>query len=157
MKKIIYAIVVILVVIQFIPTQINVQSTDMKNDISTLYTVPDDVKEILKTSCNDCHSNYTELPSYAKFQPVKMYLARHVKNGKKHLNFSEFATYDAKRQQKKLDEIAEEVEEHNMPLSSYTLIHTDAKLDDAKIQVLKSWVEGIQQNITVVSDSVSIN
>lgn len=146
MKKIILALVVIFILLQFIPTKINVQNTDLKNDISTVYSLPDDVKAILKTSCYDCHSNNTVLPVYAKIQPVKMYLARHVNNGKKHLNFSEFANYDTKKQEKKLEEIIEEVAEHNMPLSSYTLLHTNAKLDDTKIQTLKNWVAGIQQN-----------
>jgi hypothetical protein len=34
----------------------------------------------------------------------------------------------------------EEVEKEEMPLSKYTLMHPEAKIDQAKIKVLKDWV-----------------
>ena len=36
------------------------------------------------------------------------------------------------------------VDENDMPLSSYTLIHTDAKLTDAEKKTLTNWTEGIR-------------
>ena len=134
-KNIGLALLAVLVLIQFIPTAKNSGEALGQNDIAHVVNMPADIQEILKESCNDCHSNHTDYPWYSKIQPVGFWLNHHVDEGKGELNFSEFATYKKKRQLHKLDEIVEMIEEHEMPLSSYTLIHSDAQwLDDAKVQ-----------------------
>ena len=100
----------------------------MTSDISKVYVVPDSVTQILKTSCYDCHSNNTVYPWYSKIQPVAWWLNDHIEEGKREINFSEFATYRIGRQYKKMDEIIKQVKEDEMPLSSYTLIHKNAIL-----------------------------
>jgi len=62
-KKILIGLAVLLVNIQFYRPSKNL-SDDTSNDISMVYTVPDDVKAILQRSCNDCHSNKTVYPAY---------------------------------------------------------------------------------------------
>lgn len=132
------------VLIQFIrPARTNGASGSAHgpDDITHVVDVPPDVQQILSTSCNDCHSNHTNYPWYTNIQPVGLWLDHHVDEGVSELNFSTFATYKRKRQLHKLDEIAEMIEEHEMPLSSYTLIHTNAKLSDVQQQVLTNWVK----------------
>lgn len=130
-----------LVIIQFIPTAKNSGESSGKNDIAHVVNMPSDIQEILKVSCNDCHSNHTYYPWYSKIQPVGFWLDHHVDEGKQELNFSEFATYKKKRQLHKLDEIAEMIEEHEMPLSSYTFIHTDAILSPEQQTLLINWAK----------------
>ena len=48
----------------------------------------EEVLKVLKESCFDCHSNKTNYPWYNNITPVNFWLAAHVKDGKKHLNFS---------------------------------------------------------------------
>ena len=57
------------------------------------------------------------------------------------MNFSEWDKYDKKKQEKKLEAIIEVVEEGEMPLSMYTIIHKDAVLDTVRINILKEWVK----------------
>ena len=38
-------------------------------------------------------------------------------------------------------------DKNEMPLGSYTIIHTDAKLTDAEKQTLTNWSEGIRNEI----------
>lgn len=140
-KKIALGLLILLVVIQFIPTTKNNGEAIGENDIAHVVTVPADVQEILNVSCNDCHSNHTNYPWYSKLQPIGFWLDNHVNEGKHELNFSEFATYKKKRKLHKLDEIAEMVEEHEMPLSSYTLIHTNAKLTAEQQSRLITWAK----------------
>ncbi len=140
-NKIVIGLLILLVVIQFIPTTKNSGEAMGENDIAHLVNVPADVQEILNVSCNDCHSNHTNYPWYSKIQPIGFWLDEHVEDGKTHLNFSEYATYKKKRQLHKLDEIAEMVEEHEMPLSSYTLIHTNAKLTAEQQSRLITWAK----------------
>lgn len=146
-KKIFIAFAVVLVLIQFLRPAKNVSSTKSSADISTVYRVPEEVNLILEKACNDCHSNNTIYPWYAEVQPVAWWLNNHVNEGKGELNFSEFATYTPARQYHKLEEIKEVIDEGEMPLGSYTVIHTNAKLTDAEMQTLTAWSEGIRNEM----------
>lgn len=146
LKQILIGLAVVLVLIQFIRPAKNL-SGDTTNDISKKYVVPADVQDILKTSCYDCHSNSTVYPWYAEIQPVSLWLNNHINEGKDELNFNEFATYRIGRQYRKLKKLSEEVKEDEMPLSSYTLIHTNARMtDEAKKKVIQ-WSNAIQDSI----------
>jgi len=146
-KGLFYLLLLGFVMIQFFRPAKNKSEGTSKNDISTLYTVPLDVQNILKTSCNDCHSNNTVYPWYAEIQPVSWWLNSHIEDGKKDLNFSEFATYRIRRQYKKLEEINELVKENEMPLDSYLWIHKDAKLSDQQKLTVANWAEAVRDSI----------
>lgn len=142
-----WVLLLALIVIQFIPSNLNEEEIIPENQISAVHDVPEDVDRILRVSCYDCHSNRTEYPWYNKIQPVAMYLEEHVEDGKKHLNFDEFATYDAGRRDHKLDEVVEMVEEGEMPLESYTLLHKDAVLSEADAKLLIDWANGLRESM----------
>ncbi len=146
-KKIGWGILIILVIIQFIRPSKNESTEISANDISKHYTVPENVAGILKRACNDCHSNNTVYPWYSEVQPVRWWLQHHVNDGKKHLDFSEFAKYDAKRQHHKLEELVDEVKEEHMPLDSYLWIHKEAKLSEDDKKVLIDWANGLRAQI----------
>lgn len=131
-----------LLIIQFIRPEKN-NSADDSFHISKNYPVSTEVNAILKTACNDCHSNNTEYPWYSAIQPIGWWLAEHVEDGKKHLNLSDFLNYPLHRQFHKLEEIEEVLAENEMPLSSYTIIHRDAKLDDSQKNLLIQWSKSL--------------
>src|SRR3954454_23140652 len=118
------ALIVILIVIQFFHPAKNASSTKPANHIAAVYNEPESVSKILDKACNDCHSNNTRYPWYNNIQPVAWWLANHVKEGKQELNFNEFGTYNLRKQYHKLEEVTEQVKEDEMPLGSYTLVHT---------------------------------
>ncbi len=132
-----------LVFIQIFRPERNVQAGVAANDITRVTEVPADVQGILKKACYDCHSNNTVYPWYMNVQPVAWWLARHVDEGKRELNFSAFGEYSAKKQLHKLQEIHKEVEEGDMPLSSYTLMHSGARLSKAEQQRLIAWSDSL--------------
>ncbi|GMU59903.1 MAG: hypothetical protein AMXMBFR34_16660 [Myxococcaceae bacterium] len=103
---------------------------------------PDEVKGVLKRACWDCHSNETVWPWYARVAPVSFVVAHHVKDGRRHLNFSEWAGYSAERKAKKLEECGKEVSEGKMPMTSYVLLHPEAQLTDAEKKSLAAWAAG---------------
>lgn len=139
------AIISVLVLLQFIPMTKNNGSVDAKQHISACLPIPNEVEQVLKTSCNDCHSNVTEYPWYSRIQPVGFWLNHHVDEGKHELNFSEFAGYTKKRQLHKLDEMIEMVEAGEMPLNSYTVIHKNAILSNNQIMLLVQWAKASKQ------------
>jgi hypothetical protein len=148
-KKILLFIVIALVAIQFIrPTKNIAATTDQTNHIASHYTVPQDVKVILEKACNDCHSNTTVYPWYNNFQPVAWFLANHINDAKKHLNFDEFGTYKPKKQDHKMEEVMEMVKEKEMPLESYIWLHKNADLTRDERIAITNWAADVRKEVT---------
>lgn len=145
-KKLLLVLFVILMVLQAFRPEKNT-SANKANDISSLYPVPNNVEQILVKACNDCHSNSTVYPWYAEVQPIAWWLDDHVKDGKKHLNFNEFASYRLAKQYHKLEEVFDEVKGGEMPLESYTVVHRDAKLTDAERNILMDWSVAVRDTM----------
>ena len=146
-KRVVLIVIILLVAIQFIRPARNLSSAQSANDITRHYTVSDTVAHILDRACNDCHSNNTRYPWYTNIQPVGWWMQHHVNEGKEELNFSEFGSYPAKRQAHKLEEVAKQTRDDEMPLNSYLWIHADAKLSDADKQILINWANNLRQEI----------
>lgn len=147
LKKLLVVCVLVLVAVQFIRPEKNISAVVSGNDITLKHPVPSEVKSILRRACYDCHSNQTHYPWYAEVQPAAWWLDRHVKNGKRSLNFSEFAAYPAKRAAKKLLAVTDEVEHRDMPLKSYTWMHPEARLTPEEITLLTEWAEKLSEEI----------
>jgi len=143
-KKIFIALIVLLVLIQFIRPDRNDGPLLSQNDIFAHYPSSDSVKNLVRVACYDCHSNHTNYPWYTNIQPVGLWMGHHVDEGKSKLNFSEFAAYPVKKANRKLEETAELLEKKEMPISSYTLIHKDADLDDQQRKLIIDWAKGIE-------------
>lgn len=147
-KRIAIGCVVVLVGIQFFRPAKNIASAGTSpNEITSLYATSPEVKAILAKACYDCHSDNTRYPWYAELQPVSWWLGNHIKDGKRHLNFSQFGTYPSKRAKKKLEEVVEETKKRGMPMTSYTLIHREAKLTDAEIAAIVAWADAAQAQV----------
>lgn len=142
-KWIIYSLLIVLVGIQFIPTSINQQEITPYTDIRKVYTIPDNVLTILEVSCFDCHSNNTNYPFYSRIQPMAMLMDKHVREGKEELNFSEFGDYSDRKKRNKLFSIQNQVKDGKMPLSSYTLMHNDAKLTANEKKLIEEWITNL--------------
>lgn len=138
-KIIIRSLLVVLILIQFIRPSKNPGEAFGPDDITKAVNVPEDVKNILVTSCYDCHSDHTNHMWYENIQPLGWWIAHHIDEGKQHLNFSVFNTYKDKRKAHKFEEIGETVSSGEMPMSSYTLVHGNAKLNDEQKRVLINW------------------
>lgn len=152
MKKLLkilgYSILILFLLIQLYPRPAkNTSSASNLFDISSVHSVPSEVREILKRSCNDCHSNNTHYPWYSSIQPLSLWLNHHIEEGKENLNFSEFGKYAIRKQYRKLEEINEEVEEQHMPLSSYSFVHRNSKLSTQQKELLLNWVVTLTDSI----------
>lgn len=143
-KILLWILLLIAVLIQFYRPARNISASAQPYDITTAYNTPAEVKDILKRACNDCHSNNTVYPWYAEIQPVAWWMNKHVADGKRHLNFDEFTNNRISRQYKKLGESTEMVNEGEMPLSSYTIIHSNARLTASEKKLFSDWCEGIR-------------
>jgi hypothetical protein len=88
-------------------------------------------RELAVRACFDCHSNETRWPWYSNVAPFSWLLQRHVDEGRRVLNFSEW-----QRPYEEAGESARTVLEGEMPLRSYLLLHPAASLTEAEKQSL---------------------
>lgn len=133
--------------IQFIPTNRNQSDTVPKTDFMLVNKVPASVEVTLKESCYDCHSNNTAYPWYNKIQPAAWFLEDHIKEGKAELNFHEWGEYSDRRKNSKLRSIISQIEDDEMPLDSYTLIHRDAKLSEEEKTEILQFITQLKKNL----------
>ena len=160
MKKIIKFVLIVLVIafvtIQFFRPTKNAGEELAANQITAVNQVPQDVQQLLKVSCYDCHSNTTIYPWYSKMQPIAWFLNNHIIEGKKEVNFSEFSTYGTYRRYKKFKEIEKQVKDDEMPIFSYTLIHRDAALSAEQKTALINWAVASRKEMeaTLPADSL---
>jgi hypothetical protein len=138
-KKFLIGFFILFLVAQAVQPPKNQGNSSSAQDITTMVTVPPNVMNILKKSCYDCHSNHTVYPWYDNITPINWWVADHIKEGKRELNFTEFGSYSNKKQLNKLKEIGETVEEGQMPLSSYLITHGDASLTGEQKTLLIDW------------------
>ena len=101
---------------------------------------PPEVQAILQRSCNDCHTNETEWPFWARIAPGSWLMARDVHNGRNHLNFSEWAEVDDDERQTDFETAWEQVETGAMPKWFYVYpLHMKARLSEADKATLKAF------------------
>ena len=146
-KYLLYGIIAIFFLIQFIPANLPENNQDLSNDIIENENAPEEVQLILRKACYDCHSNQTHYPWYSYVAPVSWLVARDTQVGRDELNMSDWAELSKRKKIKFLSDIAEEVESRNMPLKVYTVIHRDAILSDEEIGEISSWTKSLADEI----------
>ena len=142
LKKIGWIALVLLLVIQFIPTGKN------NGELSSLDTFineakpTDEVQKILRNACYDFHSDQTIYPWYHSIAPLKFWLNHHVEEEKEHLNFLNWANYSLEIKEYKMEVFWEELEEKHMSLDT----HSVAKLSDEQITMGVNCTKTFQTN-----------
>jgi hypothetical protein len=130
-KHLMFGIVVLLVGVQLVrPARTNPPATN------PLAIGDPRVESILRRSCFDCHSNETRWPWYSEVAPVSWQIARHVNDGRKKVNFSD---WNEEKAAKRLEEICEETKEGEMPVRGYLLLHREAVLSAEDVGALCGW------------------
>jgi hypothetical protein len=100
---------------------------------------PEKVMAILRRCCYDCHSNETKWPWYSYVAPVSWLVSDDVNDGRKHMNFSEWADYNTKQKNHKTKKCGKLVTLSEMPLWFYLPLHPEAELLPEDIETIVSW------------------
>ncbi len=140
MRRFLFKTIFILFILAFIGIQyIEVERTNppVKNDLDA----PIEIKNILKTSCYDCHSNETKWPWYSKVAPVSWLIVDDVNEGRKHLNFSEWGSLYSRKRNELKKSMWEEIAQDEMPPDKYVYLHPDASLELTQKNILKKWLQ----------------
>lgn len=140
-KKIGIAVVVILVLMQFKRIDKTNPEFNDAEDFITITQPPEEIATLIKNACYDCHSHQAKYPWYSNVAPISWLLENHINEGREHLNFSTWGTYEAKKADHKLEECMEEIKKGNMPMKPYVLMHSEAKMTDEQKTTLVAWFE----------------
>ncbi len=143
-KRILLGLLILLVVAQFIRPDYSNPPVDSSQDFIQVHNPPSEIASMIKSACYDCHSHETVYPWYSQVAPVSWWTVHHVEEGREHLNFSVWTTYNAKKKAHKMEECHEEMEKGAMPLQGYDLMHADAKLSASQKEALVNYFKEME-------------
>ena len=135
-KSLLYIVgiaVVIGILIQFIPYGHDLNNPPVKSEPA--WDSPQ-TRELAKRACFDCHSNESQWPWYSKVAPASWLLQHDVDEGRATMNFSEWDEYWLAS-----SEIAETINEGEMPPPQYLIMHPEARLSDAEKKQLANGIK----------------
>ncbi len=136
-------VVVVAFGIQFIrPARTNPPS-DPAQAIEAHVAIPPDARAILQRSCGDCHSNQTRWPWYSNVAPMSWFVINHVDDGRRALNLSDWNAHRTRSTTPPFDRVCRDVQNGDMPLWSYLLIHHDARLSASDVDTLCAWAGSV--------------
>ncbi len=136
-----------LVLIQFYPVEKPTLVENNPDDLIINTEIPASIKSMLKTSCYDCHSNETTYPWYSNVAPIKWLVYKDIIKGRKAANFSNWTKLSDDNKMDLLYEMAEEVQEGDMPMEVYILNHSDAKLNTKQKNEFANWAESLADEL----------
>jgi hypothetical protein len=146
--RIVLSLLLLFIAIQFIQPARNIIEQPAMMTLTREYDVPLKLRNVLQRWCADCHSNNTHYAWYSNIQPFGWLLAYHVNDGKAQLNFNEFGNYPKRRKLSKLKSIENSIKDGSMPLSSYTLLHHDAKLSKEDKALIFEWTSKLIDSLS---------
>ena len=122
------------------------------HDLMASSATPPQVAAMLHAACYDCHSSETLWPWYSHIAPMSWLIASDVKEGREHLNLSDWPNDNPMRAAKPLENMSDEISSGEMPLPKYTKIHADARLTQIQRKELSDWLdaEAAQSNSMTV-------
>ncbi|SKB94601.1 Haem-binding domain-containing protein [Soonwooa buanensis] len=152
LKIILATLLFIFIAIQFYQPALNVNKGQVyQTDFAKVYYVPTNVQRILQNACYDCHSNNTKDKWYANIQPMALLMKRHIDDGKAQLNFSEFGSLGSRRQISKVKGIANQIKNDEMPLASYKIMHSNAKLSKKQKKLMVNWMNKTADSLSTIN------
>lgn len=147
LKLSLWIVLIVLVGIQFVPVQRDEIEPVTNADFIEHYESPIVIGNIIRASCYDCHSNQSKYPWYSNVQPIGFLLQNHISEGKSELNLSEYGLLSNRMKRAKLKSILSQINDDKMPMPSYLLLHSEAKLDSLKKALLVSYLDSILVDI----------
>ncbi len=135
-KKILFWSLIGFAIIQFVPIDKVNPPVERKVNFTDVRKTPVKIQGLLKGACYDCHSNETVYPKYAHIAPISWSVKSHVNEGREHLNFSIWETYNKDLKKSMLNKAVQTIQNKTMPMPGYIVYHKEANLSDAERALL---------------------
>lgn len=121
----------LLIGIQLIPAKIHGSEPGMA------FTGTPELEAVLRRACYDCHSAEYRLPWYGKVAPVSWWIADHISEGRKRIDFSRWDHIGWEEHTK--GQIYLSIERGDMPTHSYLWMHPEAELTPEDVAMIRAW------------------
>jgi Haem-binding domain len=134
-KQVAVVFVIVFAAAQLIRPERENPATDAARTIQTHAGTTSELAAVLDRSCRDCHSNNTVWPWYTQIAPLSWLIARGVAEGRKAVNFSEWASYPPDVQRMLLSVSCQDATSDKMP-GPYSLVRPETKLSPQDIETI---------------------
>jgi Haem-binding domain len=136
-------LIVPIATLQFMPSppKVNPLVTPEHTIEANLHVTPE-VSRLLRRACADCHSNETRWPWYSRVAPMSWTVADDVNRARRAMNFSEWSTGTGRNPDLAIGTLAAaclDVQNGDMPLKKYLLLHREARVSAAEATMLCAW------------------
>jgi hypothetical protein len=128
-------IVVVFAAAQLVRPERTNPATDLSRTVQAHIGTTSGLVPVLDRSCRDCHSNGTVWPWYTQIAPTSWLMAQAVSEGRKAVNFSEWAAYSPEQQRMLLAVSCQDVSSGKMP-GAYTLLRPETRLSPQDIETI---------------------
>ena len=108
--------------------------------VSAEIQAPPEIRQILRNSCYDCHSNETRLAWFDRIIPAEWLVTEDVRSARRHVNFSEAGALPIAVQRGILVHALNQIQLGAMPLSTYKALHPHASITDAQVAVIRDYL-----------------
>ena len=105
---------------------------------------------LFERSCQNCHSENTKWPWYSRIPPASWMIAKDVREARSHVNFSNWNSYSAGRQENLLTQIGSVARTGRMPLPRYTFLHHEAILTPQERQQIYEWSKAEKKRLRAI-------
>lgn len=129
----------IVIALLFVLFGLPLPATLPKTNLLTGAHAPESVTALFARSCQDCHSDNTVWPWYARVAPLRWYMKRDVERARVALNLSAWESYPKERQIEYLKTFDLVARKHQMPPPAYILGHRYQGLSEKDHQLLDEW------------------
>jgi hypothetical protein len=89
--------------------------------------------QVLDRACGDCHSNATVWSRYSRIAPLSWAIASAVAEGRKAVNFSDWAAYSPERRQALIAQSCRDASSGQMPPSLFLMLRPQARLSASDV------------------------
>lgn len=134
-KQIAGAFLVVFAAAQLIRPERANPSTDASRAIQAEAGAANGLVAVLDRACRDCHSNGTVWPWYTQIAPASWLMASGVAEGRRAVNFSEWASYQPDVQRTLLAASCQDVSTGKMP-GAWTLLHPETRLSGEDVETI---------------------
>lgn len=144
-KRAIQFLVILFLLIQLYRPNKNNYEYEPTNDFLEIHNAPEDIKTLIKNSCYDCHSNYTNYDWYDNIAPISWWVDSTIEKGKVSINLSEWEQTDAQKRLSFLSASVFDIETNRMPTAQYLKMKPSARLAQEEKNKIINWMNSIDR------------
>ena len=134
LKQAAVVFIIVLAAAQFVRPERANPATDAHRTIQAHVGTASGLVAVLDRACSDCHSNATVWPWYTQVAPVSWLMVQAVMEGRKAVNFSEWAAYSPDQQRTLLAVSCDDATRQDA--WTYTLVRPETQLSAQDVETI---------------------